>query len=60
MPECGGCTKKVKFNARDSKAQMVVANVYEADKWNRVEHWHRTCYEEAGSPYGEASTDKLR
>lgn len=23
-------------------------------RWDRLEHWHTTCYDEAGEPYGKA------
>lgn len=32
----------------------VVANVYAAGRWDRVEHFHFACYERAGRPHGPA------
>jgi len=51
---CAGCGAQVKFAARQNR-QQVIANVYLDGKWNRVEHYHSECYEEAGEPYGEAA-----
>lgn len=51
---CVGCNREVKFNTRDRTPQ-VIANVYENGRWNRKEHWHLRCYEEADQPHGEAT-----
>jgi hypothetical protein len=40
------------FSARDRTLLQVVANVYERGSWARVEHYHETCYQDAGAPYG--------
>ena len=56
---CVHCGAPVKFVAR-AQLKQVIANVYEAGTWNRVEHFHADCYEEAGQPYGEADTSGLR
>jgi hypothetical protein len=50
---CAGCGAQVKFAAR-SKARKVIANVYAAGRWDRVEHFHEECYLQAGEPYGPA------
>jgi hypothetical protein len=50
---CSACGNAVQFRAR-IKAQQVICNVYTDGKWDRVEHFHRECYETAGQPYGEA------
>ncbi len=49
--ECAHCGRPVKFQAR-VQARQVIANVYEAGVWARVEHYHAECYETAGQPYG--------
>ncbi len=49
---CARCDQPVKFIARVNGRQ-VIANVYESGRWQRVEHFHYECYEEAESPYGE-------
>lgn len=56
--ECPVCEQPVKFNARtnSSARRQVIANVYVDGKWDRVEHFHAVCYEEAGSPYGLVET----
>jgi hypothetical protein len=51
--QCASCGANVQFRAR-VKAQQVICNVYVDGKWDRVEHFHRDCYEEAKQPYGEA------
>lgn len=50
---CAHCDQQVKFKAR-VKAQQVICNVYDEGRWLRVEHYHRSCYDDAGSPYGHA------
>ena len=50
---CAQCETPVKFRAR-IKAKQVICNVYEKDRWVRVEHYHRECYDTAGQPYGVA------
>jgi hypothetical protein len=56
---CVHCGAPVKFVAR-AQLKQVIANVYEDGTWNRVEHFHADCYEEASRPYGEADTSGLR
>jgi thymidine kinase len=51
---CVSCGEPVKFTAR-VKAMQVIANVYVGGIWNRVEHYHAECYEQAGEPYGTAA-----
>jgi hypothetical protein len=50
---CGHCQTPIKFAAR-LKERQVIANVYTAGRWDRVEHFHDGCYEQAGEPYGTA------
>jgi hypothetical protein len=50
---CERCAEQVKFVAK-SKARQVIANVYVDERWDRVEHYHDACYEDAGEPYGPA------
>ena len=49
---CVTCDEQVKFKAK-VKATQVICNVYVDGKWDRVEHYHAECYEQAGRPYGE-------
>lgn len=51
--DCSHCGERVKFQAKVRNKQ-VICNVYVSGKWNRVEHFHLACYEDAGSPFGEA------
>lgn len=51
---CAGCREPVKFAAKVQR-QQVIANVYVSGKWDRVEHFHAECYDEAGKPHGEAT-----
>jgi hypothetical protein len=50
---CVHCAQPVKFAAKLHKMQ-VIANVYVDGRWNRVEHFHAECYDEAIEPYGVA------
>jgi hypothetical protein len=50
---CEHCGEQLKFVAR-SKGRQIIANVYVDARWDRVEHFHDYCYEEAGEPYGQA------
>lgn len=51
---CAHCGAPVKFVARAGLRQ-VIANVYEEGTWSRVEHFHETCYRQAGQPHGETA-----
>jgi hypothetical protein len=51
---CVICKLPVKFRAK-SKLQQVIANVYNDGVWDRVEHFHVDCYENASRPYGPAA-----
>jgi hypothetical protein len=51
---CAGCGSPVKFTAK-IKARQVIANVYVDGRWDRVEHYHEECYDQAGQPYGSAA-----
>lgn len=48
---CASCGDPVRFKAR-IKTQQVICNVYQDGRWDRVEHYHRDCYDSAGQPYG--------
>ena len=48
---CAHCDLLVKFQAR-VRANQVICNVYIKGKWDRVEHYHEECYDEAKAPYG--------
>jgi hypothetical protein len=50
---CGINGGVIKFAARAATKDYVVCNVYEDGQWNRVEHYHLHCYENAGQPYGK-------
>ncbi len=57
---CATCGAIVQFRAR-IKTQQVICNVYTKGRWDRVEHYHRECYDAAGQPFGEADeTQPLR
>lgn len=49
---CAGCREPVKFAAKVQR-QQVIANVYVDGVWNRVEHFHSECYDDAKQPYGK-------
>lgn len=59
MATCALCKKLVKFEAKKHPMQ-VICNIYENGKWNRVEHYHKACYIDAGEPYGKADASKVR
>jgi hypothetical protein len=52
---CARCGAPVKFVAR-AQLRQVIANVYTDGAWERVEHYHEDCYDEAGQPYGPPAT----
>ena len=51
---CVHCGTPVKFIAR-TQGKQVIANVYVDGAWDRVEHFHADCYDEADQPYGSAA-----
>jgi hypothetical protein len=55
---CTQCGKPIRFAAK-THAQQVIANVYVDGVWQRVEHFHALCYEEAGRPHGEPAPAKV-
>jgi hypothetical protein len=59
IAECVGCGERVKFQAK-VKMQQVICNVYVDGRWDRVEHYHAECYENAGEPHGDAATEQPR
>lgn len=56
---CAKCDAPVKFVAR-AQHRQVIANVYVASTWDRVEHYHYDCYLEAGQAYGAPSRPPSR
>ena len=52
--ECAVCLERVKFQAK-VRMQQVICNVYVDGHWDRVEHYHLECYQNAGEPYGSAA-----
>ena len=48
---CAHCGAPVKFMAR-AQLKQVIANVYVTGVWDRVEHFHEPCYDDAGAPHG--------
>lgn len=49
---CARCARLFRRSWRRRSDLVVVANVYEGRRWNRVEAFHQECYREAGCPYG--------
>jgi len=49
--ECPHCLERMTFRARH-REQQVICNIYEHEVWQRVEHYHPVCYDEADQPYG--------
>ena len=56
LVDCAHCGQRVKFQAR-MRLMQVICNVYIDDRWDRVEHYHAECYEQADRPYGEPAAD---
>lgn len=52
MVSCTHCLDLVAFRARE-RPKQVICNVYNEDRWVRIEHYHHECYGAAGAPYGE-------
>lgn len=54
---CTHCELPVKFDSTvPSKHRFqVICNVYDGPRWDRLEAFHVKCYENAGSPHGQAS-----
>ena len=52
---CPVCDLQVKFQAR-LRLPQVICNIYGGGRWQRVEHYHLACYEEALEPYGPPVT----
>jgi len=50
--DCMHCDERVKFQAK-MRHQQVICNVYEKNKWVRVEHFHADCYKKAKQPWGK-------
>ena len=53
--ECALCGERVKFQAK-VRHRQVICNVYVNGTWDRVEHFHADCYEQAGEPHGPVDT----
>ena len=56
---CVHCKEPVKFVAR-AQHRQVIANVYVNGTWDRVEHFHSACYQEAEQPYGTPAQPPTR
>jgi hypothetical protein len=52
--ECAHCGDRVKFQAK-LRQQQVICNIYIQGRWDRVEHYHVSCYDLAGEPAGAAA-----
>lgn len=48
---CESCGGWLKFHSK-RKTRQVICNVYVGGRWDRVEHFHPTCYEAEGQPHG--------
>ena len=57
--DCNHCDERIKFMSPASQkasihlAGVIICNVYENGKWDRIEQFHPDCYKEAGGPFGE-------
>lgn len=50
--DCELCGERVKFQAR-MRHQQVICNIYTKGVWERVDHYHAPCYNDAGKPFGK-------
>ena len=50
------CGELIKFRAK-VRANQIICNVYVKNKWDRVEHYHEECYDEAKRPFGDYPED---
>ncbi len=50
--DCELCGERVKFQAR-MRHQQVICNIYTKGVWERVDHYHAPCYDEARKPFGK-------
>ncbi len=65
MYECDAewCEDKIKFMAKALAAKslhsagVVICNVYEGDRWDRMECYHPDCYVGVGEPYGDVLSE---
>lgn len=48
---CEACGGRIKFNMKD-RPRQIICNVYKGNEWKKVEHWHESCWMNAGEPYG--------
>lgn len=53
---CAQCGELIKFRAK-VRANQIICNVYVKNKWDRVEHYHEECYDEAKRPFGDYPED---
>lgn len=53
--DCVLCGERVKFQAK-LRLKQVICNVYKGSRWDRVEHFHESCYYEADLPHGPVNT----
>ena len=52
MVDCIHCGDRVKFQAK-MRHQQVICNIYIKNVWERVDHFHAPCYDEADQPFGK-------
>lgn len=57
--ECVACGEQVRFRTR-LRHLTVICNVYDAGRWDRVEHYHLDCYRDGGEPHGHADSTEIR
>lgn len=50
--DCTHCGEQIKFQAK-TRPKQVICNVYDGNRWDRVEHFHERCYHDAAEPHGE-------
>ena len=58
--ECAHCGKEIKWLPKSRDTRQIICNVYENNKWMRMERYHFECYDDAGQPYGPSEFKENR
>lgn len=53
---CALCDEEIVWKAMKPAAK-IISNVYDGDRWDRVEQRHEACWETGGRPYGPIVDD---
>jgi hypothetical protein len=70
-PTCVHCGDFIKFEAprtlearvrrgEPAHTKQVICNIYELGRWVRVDHYHESCFDDAGRPVSPFHTDDIK